>query len=271
MTQPLVIKFGGEIVESREDLANLVSSVKSLYEQNNQIILVHGGGPLATKLSKQMGLVPEMVGGRRVTNSETLDVMKMVLPGIINSNVLGILKKSSLPAISSSGISFIRSHKRPPKAVSGSDGKVVDFGFVGDIDEVDPTQLNWLLEGDFIPVVSPLTCDQNGTILNTNADTVAVQIAKACKASKLVLITKVGGVYQDINDNDSRFSSLTKDQAKKLIENGIIQGGMIPKLEEGFKLLSDQLESFHIVGTDTPETLANELSRPGSMGTAIIR
>jgi len=267
----IVIKFGGEVAESPEGLGNLIHSVAELHRQNQDIVLVHGGGPQATALSKRLNLGPKMVGGRRVTCAETLEVMKMTLPGVINSNVLAMLHKFKLPGVSVSGIGVICANKRPPKTVSGSEGKVVDFGFVGDIVEIRPKYLQYLLAGRYIPVLSPLCSSDDGTILNINADTVAVQIAQALKATKLVLITQIGGVFEDINNIQSKYKTLSVSDAQEKIKNGTIKGGMIPKLEEGFKLLKGGLDSFHIVGIESPDTIQNEINLPGSRGTAIVR
>jgi acetylglutamate kinase len=269
--KPIVIKFGGDIVESEVDLDNLAYSLKELHKLGEKIILVHGGGPFASSLSKRLDLVPNMVGGRRVTCVDTLEVMKMTLPGVVNSNILGKLIQFGLPGVSVSGISIVDAHKRPPKIVSGSEGKKVDFGFVGDVDGVRAKLLNDLLNSDHLPVVSPLSFDGEGMFLNINADTIAVSIARSVGAKKLVLVTKVGGVFKDIEDPSSKFKLLTVTKAKKLIEENIIQGGMIPKLEEGFKLIKEQLDEFHIVGTSKNDEILSELKDPGSRGTAITR
>jgi acetylglutamate kinase len=268
--RPIVIKFGGEVVESPQQISNLISSIKELHQQNEHIVLVHGGGPIASSLSKKLGISPNMIGGRRVTCSDTLEVMKMTLSGIVNSNILSLLKKHNLPGVCASSISFVDASKRPPKVVSGSDGKTVDFGHVGDVNSVDPNLLNHLLSGNFIPVVTPLSCDSDGNILNINADTIAVQIASHLNAKKLVLVTAIGGVFKDITDPDSKFKKLNIAEAKNLIQDGTIQGGMIPKLEEGFKLIDKGMNSFHIVNTETPSTLLDEIIHPGSQGTAVI-
>lgn len=267
----IVIKFGGEVVESVDQLANLASSIKELHTRGEKLILVHGGGPIASKLSKRLGLEPKMVGGRRVTCTETLEVMKMVLPGIVNSNVIAILNGLGIPAVSVSGISCIDAEKRPPKVVSGSDGKMVDFGHVGDVKDIKPKLLNDLLDNGYIPVVSPLSADATGNMLNINADTIASEIAKKVNAKDLVLITAIGGVYRDIDDKQSKFSQISLAEGKNLINEGIIQGGMIPKLEEGFKLLEKNLNAFHIVGTNTKECVLKEIEKPGSIGTAIVK
>jgi acetylglutamate kinase len=270
-TSLVVIKFGGEIVENDEQLGNLVTAIGDLHRDGVKVVLIHGGGPMATKLSQRMGLTPKMIGGRRVTCAETLQVMKMVLPGIANSDILAKFRAHRLPAASVSGITTVKAVKRPPKAVSGSEGQVVDFGFVGDIVEIDPTVIEALLAKNLIPVVGPLSCDDSGQILNINADTVAVQIARTLKASEFVLITEIGGVYQNLKDPDSRLKKLTIAEAKEKIQSKVIEGGMIPKLEESFVLLEEGLKAFHIVGIKSPNDLVDEIRDPGSRGTAVIK
>ncbi len=269
MTRPIVIKFGGEIVEDPTDLNNLLTSVKQLHLQGEKIILIHGGGPLASSLSQRLGITPKKVGGRRVTDTETLEVMKMVLPGIINSNILALLKKKEVPCSTLSGINLFHAEKRPPKIVSGSGGKEIDFGAVGDLISVDTTLINLLLTANIIPVISPLCASNQGHCLNINADTIATFIAANTDAKDLVLITKVGAVFEDINNPQSKIDQLSVAQAQEKIAQGVIQGGMIPKLEESFPLLKKQLKKIHIVGTANTTTLLNEIKEPGSEGTVI--
>lgn len=266
----ILIKFGGEVTESPGQLANLCDSVKKLHQHGENIVLVHGGGPIANALSEKMGLTPKMVGGRRVTCDQTLEVMKMVLPGIVNSNVLAMLYARGLPAVSASGIGVVKAHKRPPKAVSGSNGEKIDFGFVGDVDDINPDLINLLTTNRYIPVLSPLSAADDGTMLNINADTIGTWVAEKIRAKKVVMVTAVGGVFKDIKDPSSRFTKLTRKQAEELIASGVIQGGMIPKIEEGFKLLDAGMESFHIANTADPDTLMAEIENPGSRGTAIV-
>lgn len=265
-----VLKFGGEIADSKVQLQNLVYSIQQLLNLGEKIVLVHGGGPAASELSKKLGIDSQFVGGRRVTDLATLEVMKMTLPGIINSNVLSMCTKNKVNAVAVSGLSVIKAKKRAPKAVSGSHGEVIDFGFVGDITGIESKLLFDLLEKNYLPVVSPLACDDEGQVLNINADTVAVQIAKYIKADRFIFITAVGGVFKKLEDKSSRFSTLTVAEAKEQIENGTIAGGMIPKLEEAFELLSGKLSTFHIVGLNTDQDVLNEIQKPGSVGTAII-
>lgn len=266
-----VIKFGGEVIENAEQMTNLALSIKKLHEKGEKIILIHGGGPLVTKISTKMGMTPQIVGGRRITDKETLEVIKMVIPGITNSNILATMKKHRVPVCTVSGISIVKAVKRPPKAMSGTNGEIVDFGLVGDVKGIEPKLLLSLLEADFIPLISPMSCDDEGQILNINADSVSFQIAAVVNAQKMVAVTEVGGVYADFKDKASRFTKLTMAEAKKKIVDGVITGGMIPKVEEGFPLLEGGADSFHIVGIQTPDTLLQEILQPGSMGTVVVR
>jgi acetylglutamate kinase len=179
------------------------------------------------------------------------------------------LKKHNILASAVSAISIIEAHKRPPKQVSGAD-RIVDFGFVGDVDKCDSTLLEILLEKNILPVISPLSVSKDGTILNINADTIASHVALAIQANTLVLITKIGGVFTNIEDPHSRISKLTITQAKEKIKDGTIVGGMIPKIEECFKLLEGPVERVHIVGVSSPTMLQEEMLKPGSCGTAIV-
>lgn len=265
-----VLKFGGEITENKVQLQNLITSIKILQAEGEKIILVHGGGPSATELSKKLNIESKFVGGRRITDEAMLEVMKMTLPGLANTNVLSMCKKNNLAAVSVSGLSVVEAKKRPPKAVSGSNGEIIDFGFVGDITKINTQLLFDLLEKNYLPVVSPLASDSEGQVLNINADTVAVKIAESVKADRFIFITAVGGVFKNIDDKNSRFKKLTISEAKKEIESGVIQGGMIPKLEEAFSLLSGKLNAFHIVGLNTDKDVSNEIKEPGSVGTAIV-
>lgn len=267
----ILIKFGGEIADSEQDLDYLATSLKELNQRGHQVILVHGGGPQATALSKRLGIESKMVGGRRVTDKETLEVMKMVLPGVIHCNVLSALQKKCIPVASVNGITMVLAHRRPPKAVSGSHGELIDFGYVGDIDEVKVDLVENLLKLNYLPVVAPIAADREGQALNINADTVATALAKQLKVTRLVMLTKVGGVFADLNDPSTRFTQLTMEEAQEKILNGTIQGGMIPKLEEGFALLKEQLRGFHIVGLATPDCLLQEIEAPGTRGTAVFR
>ncbi len=269
-SKPIVIKFGGEIAESPGSLKTLLHAVKELHETAERVILVHGGGPMATKLSEKLGLQPVIVGGRRVTCEKTLEIMKMTLPGIINTNIIAMMKQMKLPGVPASAINILKTVKRPPKVVTGGGDKPVDFGFVGDIKGADPEYLGLLCDNGLIPVVSPLCADENGVVLNVNADTIAAHITDATAAKEIVMITEIGGVFRDIKDPASRIARIKVSEAKALIKEGVIEGGMIPKIEEGIELLKKNLQVYHIMKILKSDALTEEILNPGSIGTAIL-
>ena len=170
-----VLKAGGEVFASEETTRQLLEQVALLHQVGIRVVLVHGGGPQATELAEALGVPTRMVGGRRVTDSQTLDVATMVLNGTINTRILAACRELQVPAVGISGIDagLIRAHKRPPVAVEGHPDGPVDFGYVGDIDMVDTDVVLAQLENGLVPIVSPLSADDRGMVLNINADTVA--------------------------------------------------------------------------------------------------
>jgi len=204
-------------------------------------VLVHGGGRLATSMATRLGIESRMVGGRRITDEEMLRVVTMVYGGLVNKNIVAGLQAKGVKAIGLTGADgdVIRSHRRPLKRVKMDDGteQMVDFGFVGDVDKVDARLLASLIESGNVPVVAPLTHDGEGHILNTNADTIASSVACALVEHYDVTLTfcfEKAGVLRDADDDSSVIPLITEEQAAVLIEDGIISGGMIPKIENAF-------------------------------------
>ena len=188
-----VIKAGGEVFADPAQTKALMEQVGILYQVGVRIVLVHGGGPQSTQLATALGMDTTFVDGRRVTDSDSVEVATMVLNGQINTRVMAACRDLQIPAVGISGIDagLIRAHKRP--VVEREDGSPIDYGFVGDIDAVDADVLRKQLDNGLMPVVSPLSCDESGTILNINADTVAAAIAAELNAEKLILATGAAG------------------------------------------------------------------------------
>ena len=224
-----VIKAGGEVFADPELASALVEQVGILHQVGIRTVLIHGGGPQSTKLATELGLETQFVEGRRVTDSESLNVAAMILNGQINTRILAACRDLQIPAVGISGVDagLIRAHKRPP--VEGKDGESVDYGFVGDIDSVEADILRKQLDNGLMPVVSPLSCDESGTLLNINADTVAAAIAAELGAEKLILVTGATGILEDINDPTSLISYIDRKRLKELREEGILADGMLPK------------------------------------------
>lgn len=223
-----VIKVGGKIVEEEATLNRLLDDFSTI---EGHKVLVHGGGRSATKLAAQLGIESKMVNGRRITDSETLKVVTMVYGGLVNKNIVAGLQSRGVNALGLTGadMNVIRSVKRPVKEI--------DYGFVGDVDKVDASLLSDLINKGVVPVMAPLTHDGKGNMLNTNADTIAGETAKALAALfdvTLIFCFEKKGVLRDENDDESVISLITPPDFERYVADGIIQGGMIPKLENSF-------------------------------------
>ena len=231
MEKLTIIKVGGKIVEEEETLQRLLTDFSAIPGKK---LLVHGGGRSATRLAAQLGIESQMVNGRRITDADTLRVVTMVYGGLVNKNIVAGLQSHGVNALGLTGadMNVIRSHKRPVKDI--------DYGFVGDVDEVNAEFLGKLIHEGVVPVMAPLTHDKEGHLLNTNADTIAGETAKALACLfdvTLIFCFEKKGVLSDENDDDSVIPHLTRADFDNLVTEGIIQGGMIPKLENSFQAL----------------------------------
>ena len=197
-----VIKAGGAVFSDEQSMRALIEQVAILHQVGIKTVLVHGGGPQLDDLQARLGIETRMVNGRRVTDHRSIDVTAMVLNGLINTRILAICRELDIEAIGLSGVDagLIRAHKRGPVAVSPGSSETVDYGFVGDIDSVNVAVIEKLLENGLMPVVSPLSADSSGTLLNINADTVAAALGGALSAEKLVLCTGVPGILERASD-----------------------------------------------------------------------
>lgn len=226
-----IIKVGGKIVEEEASLRQLLTDFSAIPGAK---ILVHGGGRSATKIAAQLGVETKMIGGRRVTDRQMLDIVTMVYGGLVNKNVVARLQAQGVNALGLTGadMNVIRSHKRPVKDV--------DYGFVGDVDEVDGELLADLIRKGIVPVMAPLTHDGQGQLLNTNADTIAGETAKAMARFfdvTLMYCFEKKGVLRDADDDESVIPHINEAEFQRYVEDGTIQGGMIPKLENSFDAL----------------------------------
>ena len=240
-----------------ENATSLASLLQQFSVMPGRKVLVHGGGRLATSMATSLGIESHMVGGRRITDEEMLRVVTMVYGGLVNKNIVAGLQAKGVKAIGLTGADgdVIRSHRRPLKRVKMDDGteQMVDFGFVGDVDKVDATLLAQLIEGGMVPVVAPLTHDGEGHILNTNADTIASAVACALAGHYEVTLTfcfEKAGVLRDADDDNSVIPSIDEEQAARLIGEGIISGGMIPKIENAFDAIHRGVKQVVITHSD---------------------
>lgn len=269
-----VVKLGGELLQERSHLEAIAGDLTLLHMVGIRLIVVHGGGPQADQVSQSLGIETTRIGGRRVTNAETLEVAKMVFAGKINTEVLSALAKHGARPVGLSGIDagLIRAHKRPMAMVDDEgESREVDFGFVGDVDEVDPMILVNLVESGFLPVVSSLATDGDGNILNVNADTIASEIAAGMQAQKLIVMTGVSGIYRDFASRDELISVVSMIEAQRLFDNKTVFKGMRPKLEACMAAVARGVSSAHIINGLTRHSLLMETFTNKGIGTMLVR
>lgn len=255
MEKLFVVKVGGAIVEDADRLTRLLADFAAIPGRK---VLVHGGGRRATKIAAALGIESKMVGGRRITDADMLEVVTMVYGGLVNKNLVARLQAAGVNALGLTGadMDVIRSHRRPVK-----DG--VDFGFVGDVEKVNGRMLQTLIEEGVTPVMAPLTHDGKGTILNTNADTIASETSKALAPYydvTLVYAFEKKGVLRDADDDDSVIPTVTAADFERLKADGVVSGGMLPKIENALAAVRAGVKAVNI-------TLATAID--GKHGTTI--
>ena len=237
----LVVKVGGAIVEDEAQLSQLLKDFSAIPGRK---VLVHGGGRRATQVAKQLGIETQMVNGRRITDAEMLKVVTMVYGGLVNKNLVARLQANGVNALGLTGAdaNVIRAHKRPVK-----DG--IDYGFVGDVDAANGETLRNLIEAGITPVMAPLTHDLQGNILNTNADTIASETAKALAPYydvTLIFSFEKKGVLSNPDDEESVIPVITREDFARLKADGTIAGGMLPKLENAFNAIDAGVKAVNI-------------------------
>ena len=269
-----VVKIGGELASDKPKLAASVgAAVRAFLDAGVRVAVIHGGGPQATELTQKLGLTPKMVGGRRVTDEATLEVMKMTLAGQVSVDVAAAFRIAGVPAVCTTGVSagLIDARKRPAKVITGAGPDPIDLGLVGDVTGVNTALFEKLSDAGLVPVLGSLSGDAQGNVFNINADTVATRVAAKLKAAKLFLVSNVPGVLANKDEPSTRLPTLTSAEAKEKIASGVIQGGMIPKVEESLAMLEEGIEAIHIVGISPANALLGEAEKAGSFGTAFLR
>ena len=266
-----VVKAGGGVFADTESTRVLIEQIAILHYFGVRVVMVHGGGPQTTEIAEALGVPTRMVEGRRVTDQKSVDVTAMVLNGLINTRILGICRELNIDAVGISGVDagLVLAHKRPPVRI-GESGEVVDYGFVGDIDLVDTTVIRKLLDNGLMPVVSPLSADDKGVLLNINADTVAAAIGAALDAEKLILCTGAPGILDDVGDARSLISYTDLAGLKRLREEGRILDGMLPKAKAIGDAIRGGVRRVHVVSYKAPEGILGEVFTNEGTGTLIV-
>jgi acetylglutamate kinase len=266
----IVIKLGGHAMIDPVVLENAIRDAVLLHYVGIRVVLVHGGGPEITEKMKALGKESVFVGGLRVTDQETLEIAQMVLVGKINKGIISLIAKCGAKGVGLSGsdgnIIIAKKMDLQKVNVKGVEQEV-DLGHVGEIEWIDPSLLNTLLEQDYIPVISPIAIDRSGGSLNINADTAAGDIAVALKAFKLINMTDVDGVMDA--KRTKIFRKLSIDEARALLSSGAIGEGMIPKVTSVIKAVENGVRYSHIINGNVEHNLILELFTHDGVGTMI--
>jgi acetylglutamate kinase len=264
-----VVKAGGGVFADAAAVRGLIEQIAILHYFGVRVVFVHGGGPQLTEITEALGVPTRMVQGRRVTDQKAIDATSMVLNGLINTKLLALCREINIDAVGISGVDagLIRAHKRGPVNV---DGQSVDYGFVGDIDFVDTSVLTKLLDNGLMPIVSPLSADENGTLLNINGDTVAAAIGAALNAEKLMLCTGAPGILERVEDPSSIISYTDLAGLKRLREEKKIVDGMLPKAKAIEDALRGGVRRVHVMSYKSPEGILAEVFTNEGAGTLVV-
>jgi acetylglutamate kinase len=265
-----VVKAGGGVFADAAAVRGLIEQIAILHYFGVRVVFVHGGGPQLTEITEALGVPTRMVQGRRVTDQKAIDATAMVLNGLINTKLLAYCREMNIDAIGISGVDagLIRAHKRAP--VKLDTGETVDYGFVGDIDSVDTSVINKLLDSGLMPIVSPLSADDAGTLLNINGDTVAAAIGGALKAEKLMLCTGAPGILANVEDPTSVISYTDLAGLKKLREEKKIVDGMLPKAKAIEDAIRGGVRRVHVMSYKSGEGILAEVFTNEGAGTLIV-
>ena len=268
--EKILIKYGGHAMVDDEAKSSTARDTVLLKYVGMKPLIVHGGGPEISRSMEKLGKESKFIKGLRVTDEETMEIIEMVLVGKISTEIVSELIKHDGDAISLSGkdSSLIFAHKTEAKKI---DEELVDLGLVGEVDCINTELLDMFLENDYIPVISPVGIAKDGTSLNLNADTAAGEVASAVGAEKLIILTDVPGVLRDPSDPDSLIQKIRISEVPKLIEDGIISGGMIPKIETCVQAIEDGVKSCHIIDGRKKHSLLLEIFTDEGIGTMIFK
>lgn len=254
----IVVKYGGNAMINEDLKMKVMEDLVLLSTIGIKVVLVHGGGPEINSLMEKLGKKPEFVDGLRVTDKETVDIVQMALAGKVNKTLVNLLEKQGAKAI----------------GLSGMDGRLIEaemmdekLGFVGEITNINPQPISDLLDNGYIPVISTLGCDKEGNTYNINGDTAAARIAGALKAERFILMTDINGVLRDKDDPSTLISEISEDEADALYKEGVISGGMIPKVKCCFDAISKGAKNVVIMNGTVPHSILIELLTDEGCGT----
>ncbi|MBM3334279.1 acetylglutamate kinase [Candidatus Sumerlaeota bacterium] len=266
----VVVKYGGHAMVDADLKDYVLRDIMLMESVGMRPVIVHGGGPEITRIMKKMGMKPKFANGQRVTDEETLAITEMVLAGKTNGEIVNWINQAGGRAVGLSGkdAGLIIARRYQPV---GPDGKpMADIGYVGEVEKVNPEILDVLDKNEYIPVIAPIGVDSQGQTLNINADTVAADIATALKAARLILLTDVRGICRNPTDSSTVIPSIRADECEKMIAEGVIHGGMIPKVRACLRAIQAGVEKSHILDGRVPHALLLELFTDRGIGTQIV-
>ena len=266
-----VVKAGGGVFADPSAVRGLIEQIAILHYFGVRVVFVHGGGPQLTEITEALGVPTRMVQGRRITDQKAIDATAMVLNGLINTKLLAFCREMDIDAVGISGVDagLIRAHKRAPVKLDDT-GEMIDYGFVGDIDSIDTTVIKKLLDNGLMPVISPLSADDHGTLLNINGDTVAAAIGAALSAEKLMLCTGAPGILERVDDPSSIISYTDLNGLKRLREEKKIVDGMLPKAKAIEDAIRGGVRRVHVMSYKSPEGILAEVFTNEGAGTLIV-
>ena len=269
----IVIKYGGNAMINDDLKEKVMQDIALMKYVGIRPVIIHGGGPDITGFLKKVGKESDFVAGLRVTDEETIEIAEMVLDGKVNSEIVNLLNRRGVRAVGLSGkdAGLIKARKKLATVYEGEDTKKVDIGYVGEVERVDTGILEDLLDQGYVPIIAPIGVGDGGESYNINADYVAAEIAGALQAEKLLLLTDIEGIYKDFNDKSSFISTLHLPEAKEYIKEGIIAGGMIPKVEACLTALEQGAGKTHIIDGRLAHSIILEIFTSRGIGTQVVR
>ena len=273
--QTFVVKLSGKVTEDHDNLTSLAEELALLHQVGIRLCVVHGGGKQLSDLASKLGIEQTIIEGRRVTDDATLEMAKMIFAGKINTDILAALRQRGIEAVGLSGVdgNIVHAEKRPPKEIFNRQTGVsdkVDFGYVGDVVQINSRLLTVLLNHGYLPVISSLGADDEGMVFNINADTIAAEIAVMLQAEKLILLSDVDGIYLNPAEPQSKLSRLSAAEADELVTSGAASGGMIPKLQSITTLLRRGVHSAHVISGSKRNALLSEVFTDKGTGTMLV-
>lgn len=270
----VVIKYGGHAMVNNDLKQAVIKDVILMKLIGINPVIVHGGGPEITDMLKRLDIPSTFVGGCRVTDPETMEIVEMVLVGKINKEIVALINRHGGKAVGLSGkdANLIEAVRKLGKAVDDEGNEeLMDIGFVGDVKKINPEIIQTVIAEGYIPVVAPVGVGDEGESYNINADYVAGEIAAALNADKLILLTDVEGIFEDYNNKETLISELKLGQIEEKIKRGVISGGMIPKVECCVQAINSGVHTTHILDGRTPHSILLEIFTDRGIGTMVVR